>query len=266
VRDVLVVIGTGGMGLAVARRLGSGRKVLLADYSETRLAEVMAQLHDEGQDVHCRPLDITDRDAVAAFAGHSAEYGRLAAIVHTAGVSPAMASSRDIYRVDLVGASHVIDEFRAVAGAGCALTCIASMAGYRQPVSAAIEALLARTPTAQLLSLTELDVDGPDTRNAYHLAKRGLQLRVQTAAMAWGTRGARINSVSPGIVATAMGRYELDGPNGERMRGLLAASPVPRQGTADDIAAAVAFLTEASFVTGTDLLIDGGATALQRWP
>ncbi|MCE0763493.1 SDR family oxidoreductase [Pseudonocardia kujensis] len=261
------MIGLGGIGIATARRLGAGRHLVLADNSSARHDQVAQMLADEGHDVDVATLDITDRSAVGSLAHHASGVGPIAAVVHTAGISATMANSRDIYRVDLVGAAHVIEEFCAVAVAGTSMTCIASRFGYRHPVDTALEDLLAMTPADRLLLLPELDVDGNDLRKAYHLAKRGVQLRVRAAASAWGKVGARINSVSPGITLTPMSRQELEGPSGARMRASLESAPVPRAGTPDEIAAAVAFLSgpEAAFITGTDLLVDGGGSVLDRW-
>jgi NAD(P)-dependent dehydrogenase (short-subunit alcohol dehydrogenase family) len=265
--DTVVIVGAGAMGMAAARRLGLGRQVVLADYASERLDPAAQMLGGEGYRVDAMVVDVGDRAGVERLASEAARRGRLAAVVHTAGVSGQQASSRDIFRINLLGTAHVLDAFVDAASPGTVLTCIASMAGYRSPVPPAVERALATTPTAELLAVAAFDLDSPDTRTAYHLAKRGVQLRVQAAAAAWGARGARVNSISPGIIVTPMSTFELTGPAGADMRELIEYSPAGRVGTPDDIAAAVAFLSgpEASFITGTDLLVDGGATQLRRW-
>jgi len=202
--------------------------------------------------------------AVAAAAGAA---GIVTAVIHTAGVSPSQASARDIFAINLVGTAHVIDRFLDVASAGTSLVCVASMAGHKQRVDPALESELATTPTDQLLDINLFDLDTPDTSFAYHVAKRGVHLRVAVASQAWGTKGARVNSLSPGIIWTPMSRLEFAGDRGDHMRSTVTNLAVPRMGTPEDIAAAIEFLCSpaASYITGTDLLIDGGATAARRW-
>jgi NAD(P)-dependent dehydrogenase (short-subunit alcohol dehydrogenase family) len=267
-RDVVVVIGVGGMGRAIARRLGSGRAVVLADVSEQALG-VADVLRDEGHDVTQARVDVTDRASVAAVAETAAALGRVTHVVHTAGLSPVQASSEAILRVDLLGVAIVLDEFGRVVAPGGAGLVIASMAGHlsiRLPADQ--EKALASTPTDELLALPFLASDAVGVPGfAYSVAKRANVLRVQAAAGPWGERGARINSISPGIISTSMSQQELASESGDQMRMLLGLSPVKRLGTPDDIAAAAEFLLDpraASFVTGTDLLVDGGAVAAVR--
>ncbi|MGW3419374.1 SDR family oxidoreductase [Streptomyces phaeochromogenes] len=265
-RDVVVVTGAGGMGVAVARRLGNGRNVLLADASSQGLDRAVTALTDEGYAVRGMVTDVSDREAVHKLAEAAAAEGRVAAIVHTAGVSPATGPARTIVDVNLLGTAHVIDAFETVATRGTALVVISSMAGHVASLSREEEAALATTATEDLLGLDVVTAIGDDAQTAYIVTKRANHLRVQAAALAWNLRGARVNSVSPGVIATAMSRAEAASPSGAHMMQMLDASGSGRVGTPGEIADAVAFLTgpESSYITGTDLLVDGGQAAWLR--
>lgn len=266
-KDVVVVIGAGGMGQAIAHRIGSGRAVLLADFDEATLDTAAELLRGEGHDVTSRVVDVGDHDSVRALAEVAAGLGRVTRVAHTAGLSPAQAPTAAILRVDLLGVAIVLDEFARVVAPGGAAVVIASMAGHMAALPADQEQALATTPAGQLLALPFLAPEAVAHPGlAYMLAKRGNVLRVQAAAGAWGERGARVNSISPGVIATPMGQQELRGESGEQIRGLVAMSATKRLGTPDDIATAAAFLLDpqAGFITGTDLLVDGGAVAAVR--
>jgi NAD(P)-dependent dehydrogenase (short-subunit alcohol dehydrogenase family) len=265
-RGVVIVIGTGGMGLAVARRLASGRRLLLADYSEASLDAVTTALCGEGHTAEAHAVDVADRASVEKLAAAAGEVGRVDAVIHTAGVSPVTATARQIYQVDLLGTAHVIDAFLPVASPGTSLVCVASMAGYFASLPPDLERHLATAPADQLLQHEGIDLDA-DPASAYLLAKRGNQLRVQAAAYAWGAKGARLNTISPGVISTPMGQAELQGPTGRYIQAMIDGSGAGRAGTPDDIAAVAAFLAgpESSFITGNDILVDGGVIATQRW-
>ncbi|WP_066912816.1 SDR family oxidoreductase [Millisia brevis] len=266
-KDVLVVIGTGGMGEAIARRSGPGRTVLLADFNEELLARLSESLGADGYHVETHPVDVSSVTSMGSLTERAASLGPIAAAVHTAGLSPAQAAVDAILRVDLLGVANFLDAFAAVIASGGSGVVIASMAGTlsagRLPPE--LEAALAATPTDELLSLPFLQ-QLPDPGAAYGIAKRANQLRVQAASMQWGGRGARVNSISPGVIATPMGQQELAGDSGAQMRAMVDVSATGRLGTPGDIAAAVAFLTgpEATFISGADLLVDGGAVAGTR--
>ena len=265
--DVVVIIGTGGMGRACARRMGPGRRLLIADSSARRVDAVVESLRTDGFSAEAMVVDVCDRAAVAALATAAAALGRISAIVHTAGVSPTMADADTIIAVDLVGTANVIDAFEAVVGPGAVAVCIASMAGTITSLTADVERLLATVPTAELPTTgSELGITDPS--QAYGYAKRANQLRVEAAASRWGRRGARIVSVSPGIISTGMGHQELSSEVfGGVIQQMISASPAGRIGTAEDIAAVVDWLSgpAASLITGTDVLIDGGTAATMRW-
>lgn len=277
-REVLVIIGVGGMGAAIARRLGSGRRVILADRDPDALFAFTGAMEDQGFSVVSHVVDVTDPASVENVAMAAADRGPVVAIAHTAGVSPARASVSDILRVDLVGTANVLDAFGDVVAPSGAGVIIASMAGTILGGGLSIEDvnLLASTPSARLLEvpavrvLLDADGDGTDNRSmAYGIAKRGNQLRVQAAASRWGARGARINSISPGVISTPMGRAELDDPaTGEMIGAMVASSPTGRVGTVGDIAAITDFLLSpaAGFITGTDVLADGGVVASMLTP
>jgi NAD(P)-dependent dehydrogenase (short-subunit alcohol dehydrogenase family) len=263
--DVLVVIGVGGMGRAIARRQGPGRTTVLADFTEDALTDAADSLATEGHDVSVHRVDVSQLEQVADLATTAAALGPVTQVVHTAGLSPVQATASAILEVDLVGAAHVLEEFGRVIAPGGAGVVISSMAGHMgPPLTAAEEADLARVPATEILRLPIADpLTVTDAGAAYVLAKRAVQIRVQAAAVIWGERRARVNSISPGIVATPMGRQELTSESGELMRTMVEVSATGRLGTPDDIAAATAFLLgpDASFITGTDLLVDGGVVA-----
>ncbi|MEU0635581.1 SDR family oxidoreductase [Streptomyces albidoflavus] len=266
-RNVVVVIGVGGMGEAIARRQGPGNRLLLADFDEATLAAVAERLRGQGHEVVTQAVDVSSASSVTALAEAAAGLGPVTQVVHTAGLSPVQASPAAVLRVDLLGTALVVEEFGHVVAPGGAGVVIASMAGHmlRTPLTAEQESALAHTPAGELLRLPFADPEALG-QGAYGLAKYGNRLRVQAASAAWGARGARINSVSPGVIATPMGQQELDGVSGRTMRAMVAASGTGRLGTPEDIAEAAAFLLGpgASFVTGNDLLVDGGVVAALR--
>lgn len=263
---MLTVIGVGGMGQAIARRLGSGKTVLVADHDERALASVAASLAAEGHCVQSRSVDVSSPASVHALAEYAASLGNVTQLAHTAGLSPAQAPAEAIVAVDLLGVALVLQEFGEVITPGGAGVVIASMAGHLlPPLTAQQEKALAHNPSDHLQ-----DLDFVSSQEypgmAYAIAKQANQIRVRAASIQWGRRGARINSISPGIISTPMGQQELASPVGDGMRAMIAMSGTGRIGTADDIAAAAAFLLgpEAGFITGTDLLVDGGVVAAAK--
>ncbi|MFJ3671554.1 SDR family oxidoreductase [Streptomyces sp. NPDC090106] len=267
--QVIVVIGVGGMGRAIARRQGPGSTLLLADFDEKALASVADELRGTGHTITTRAVDVSSRTSVAALADTAAELGAVTQVVHTAGLSPAQAPAAAILKVDLLGTALVLEEFGRVVAPGGAGVVIASMAGHMLPAAALTaeqEHALAHALADELLALPFADADTLGARGAYPLAKYANRLRVQAASADWGKRGARINSISPGAVITPMGQQELAGESGHHIRAMVDASGTGRFGTPEDIAAAAAFLLgpDASFVTGNDLLVDGGVIAALR--
>lgn len=267
--EVVVVIGAGGMGQAIARRQGPGKRLVLADFDEAALDRTAEVLRREGHRVDVHVVDVSSAPSVTELAAAAAAAGPVVQVAHTAGLSPTQAAADRILRVDLLGVAHVLDAFGAVVAPGGAGVVIASMAASLTAghFPAELEAALALTPTDQLPGLPFWDDEAfSDPGAAYSVAKRANQLRVQAASLVWGARGARINSVSPGVISTRMGQEELDGESGAQMRAMVDASGAKRLGTPGDIANAVGYLLgpESSFVTGTDLLVDGGVVAAVR--
>src|SRR5262249_13451325 len=195
-----------------ARRLGPGRDVVLADANESQLERVGSRLAGDGHDVHTVRTDVSAAADVEALAARAAALGSIRAVVHTAGVSPVEATTKQIVAIDVVGTALVLDAFERHVETGTVAVCIASMAGTMTNVDAATLLMFATTPTAALSALPMLDPSTMDPGVAYGLAKRSNQARVEAASVAWGRRGGRVVSVSPGGIATAMGRAELAGP------------------------------------------------------
>lgn len=254
------------MGLAVARRSGAGRTIVLADIDAEGLETGAAALTEDGHHVLTQQVDVTSRGSVAAVADAATAAGRVTAVVHTAGLSPQQASADAVLAVDLLGVALSVEEFGRVIEPGGAGVVIASMAGHMlPPLDPDLEKQFATLPAEELLGL-EACAAVTSSQMAYPLAKRANQIRVAAAAGIWGERGARINSISPGVISTAMGRLELESESGALMRAMVENSGVRRYGTPEDIAAAAEFLLgpSASFITGTDLLVDGGVVGAIR--
>lgn len=262
---VLVVIGVGGMGQAIARRQGAGKTVLLADFNPETLESAASAMTGDGYSVHTLLVDVSSPDSVDCLARRACELGAVTQLVHTAGLSPAQDSAEAVLRVDLLGVALVLDAFGEIVAPGGAGIVVASMAGHLfRAFTAEQERALAHTPAHELLTLPCVSPETvTDSGLAYGLAKRANHIRVQAASTAWGLRGARVNSISPGCIATPMGHLELDSPIGDGIRGMVAASATGRLGTPDEVAAAAAFLLgpESAYITGIDLLVDGGVVA-----
>ena len=266
--DVVVVIGVGGIGQAIARRQGFGKAVLLADFNEGTLEAAAKELEATGYKVTTQRVDVSSRESVRSLASAAAGLGSVAQVVNTAGLSPNMAPPERILAVDLLGVALVLEEFGRVIASGGAGLVISSMAGYMPAhLPPEQDEALARTPADELLRLPFLGPEAiPTSGAAYGMSKRANHLRVQAASLSWGERGARVNSISPGIIATPMAQHEMASPIGAGYRAMIEASPSRRMGTPDEVASAAAYLLgpESSFVTGSDLLIDGGVIAALR--
>jgi NAD(P)-dependent dehydrogenase (short-subunit alcohol dehydrogenase family) len=265
--EVVVVTGAGGIGEAVARRLGPGRVIVLADASDGALGRVGGELRASGHQVRTVRVDVADASDVGELARTAAELGPIRAVVHTAGLSPVQATAEAIVAVDVIGTARVLDVFEPHVVPGAVAVCVASMAGTMTALDPEDLTLLATTPTDALGRLPLLDPTTLDPPSAYGIAKRANQARVEAASIRWGRRGGRVVSVSPGVVATPMGHAELAGPFGDVMWDMVEGSATRRLGSPDDIAAVVEFLVGygASFITGTDVLVDGGVVAALRY-
>src|SRR5271165_556317 len=264
-KEVVVVIGAGLIGQAIARRVGVGKHVLLADMrvdNANASAEVMG---NAGYDVSVATVDTSSREAVHALVKTATGLGDVTGLIHAAGVSPTQASPATILKVDLHGTALVLEEFGNVIASGGSGVVIASMSGHRlPPLTVEQNKALATTPVDELLSLPFLQPDQvKDSLHAYQLSKRGNSLRVMAEAVRWGKRGGRINTISPGIIMTPLAKDELTGPRGETYRKMLESSVAGRAGTPDEVAGLAALLMgpDGGFITGSDFLIDGGVTA-----
>lgn len=253
-----VVIGAAsGMGAAVAEQLARGRPLVVADRDRDRLADVASHL---GPATRAIPCDVTVPEEVEALAQAC---DRVGALVITAGLSPSMAPGRRIYEVNLIGTERVLRAFEPLVGEGSAAVCFASMAAHLAPSSPEVDRVLDDAGSPGFFDqLAALGVDVDDPQLAYPLSKRGVVRLVRRLAPAWGSRGARLLSLSPGIVDTGMGR--LEAAHEPAMEQMVQASPLGRPGRADEVASAAVFLASgaASFMTGTDVLVDGGAVAV----
>lgn len=263
--EVVVVLGPGQIGQAIARRVGVGKEILLADRSEAHATAAADVLVNAGFRVHPSTVDIASRAEVHALVERAQALGEITRVIHAAGVSPSQATSETVLRVDLYGTALVLEEFGAVIAHGGSGVVISSQSGHRlPPLPEDQNRALALTPTDRLLDLPFLAPGQVrDSLHAYQLAKRGNALRVMAEAVRWGTRGARVNAISPGIVITPLANDELTGPRGEGYRRMIEGSPVGRAGTPDEIGALAAFLMgpDGGFISGSDILADAGVTA-----
>ncbi len=263
--DVTVVIGAGQIGQAIARRVSAGKHVLLADLHKANADAAAEVLANAGFDVSTATVDVSSRESVHALAETAAALGAVTGVIHAAGVSPSQARPEAILAVDLYGTALVLEEFGNIIASGGSAVVIASQSGHRLgALTAEQDAALATTPADELLSLPMLQPDQvTDTLHAYQLAKRGNSLRVMAEAVRWGRRGARVNTMSPGIIITPLARDELTGPRGEGYRQMIDLSPARRAGTPDEVGTVGALLmgSAGAFITGSDFLMDGGVTA-----
>jgi NAD(P)-dependent dehydrogenase (short-subunit alcohol dehydrogenase family) len=267
-KSVIVVIGAGSIGQAIARRVSAGKHVLLADLREENATAAAKVLSDAGFEVTTATVDVSSRESVQALVLTATAIGDITGVIHAAGVSPSQASPQTILAVDLYGTALVLEEFGNVIAAGGSGIVIASQSGHRLPsLTTEQNKALALTPVEELLALPMLQPDQvTDPLNAYQISKRGNSLRVMAEAVRWGKRGARVNTISPGIIFTPLAKDELTGPRGEGYRRMIESCAAKRGGTPDEVGAVGALLMgpEGTFITGSDFLMDGGVTA-QYW-
>jgi len=266
-KDVIALLGAGSMGTAIVRRIATGRKILLGDISEQNLARVAHDFQYGGYDVETMVVDATDKESVEAFARKAVSLGPVMYFVDTAGASPNQASPEHILRLDMVGTGYAIDAFGQIMARGGAGLVISSQTGYMYPIPNEIELQILQTPTDQLMDLPLMKETAMQRSGlAYMIAKRVNHLQVQKAAVTtWKARKARINSLSPGVIVTPLAYDEFTATN-DGYQAMVDASAAERCGTAEEIGDAGAFLLgeHAGFITGTDLLIDGGVIASGR--
>jgi NAD(P)-dependent dehydrogenase (short-subunit alcohol dehydrogenase family) len=264
-KQVVVVIGPGQIGQAIARRVGVGKHIVLADLRQENADAAAKVMSDAGYEVSTTTIDVSSREEVQALVKKSTALGEITGLIHAAGVSPSQASPAMIMKVDLYGTALVLETFGNVIARGGTGVVIASQSGHRLP-SLTVEQnkALATTAVEELLKLPFLQLaEVKDSLHAYQLSKRANALRVMAEAVRWGKRGARINTISPGIIMTPLARDELTGPRGEGYRRMIEVSAAGRAGTPDEVATVAALLMgeEGSFITGSDFLIDGGVTS-----
>lgn len=264
-KDVLLLTGAGQIGLAIARRMGYGKRILVGDKNPDNAEAAARLLTGAGFDARPMTMDLSDRASIRRFLAAGQALGPVKMLVNAAGVSPSQAPVEAILKVDLYGTAALLEDAgEIIAPGGCGVT-ISSQSGHRMPqLTAEEDALLAETPAEDLLSLPLLQPERMrDTLHAYQMAKRCNEKRVMAEAVKWGARGARINSISPGIIVTPLAIDEFNGPRGDFYKNMFAKCPAGRPGTADEVANAAELLMSdrGAFITGADLLIDGGATA-----
>ncbi len=264
-KDVMVVIGPGSIGQAIARRVSAGKHLILADLREENANAAAKTLSEAGFEVSTAVVDVTSRESVHALVETAKSLGPVTGVIHAAGVSPTQASPATILKVDLYGTALVLEEFGNVIARGGAGVVIASQSGHRLPaLTQEQNKALAITPVDELYALPMLQPDQvTDPLRAYQISKRGNSLRVMAEAVRWGKRGARVNAISPGIIITPLAKDELSGPRGAGYRRMIEQCPAGRAGTPDEVGNVGALLMgpDGAFITGGDFLMDGGVTA-----
>ena len=264
-KDVMILSGAGQIGMAIARRVGFGMKIVLGDKNPDNARKIADIMNNAGFDVYPMEMDLSDRGSIQSLIGKACEFGLITRLVNAAGVSPSQASVETILKVDLYGTAVLLEEIgKVIADGGTGVT-ISSQSGHRLPaLSPEQDEQLATTPTENRLKLPLLSpANIRDTLHAYQLAKRCNVKRVMAEAVKWGQRRARINSISPGIIVTPLAIDEFNGPRGDFYKNMFAKCPAGRPGTADEVANVADLLLgpQGAFITGGDFLIDGGATA-----
>ncbi|RHX90747.1 SDR family oxidoreductase [Leptospira stimsonii] len=262
--EIIVVIGAGSIGQAIARRISAGKHILLADLRKENADVAEKVLMDAGFKVSTAVVDVSSRKSVHALTETATSLGNISGVIHAAGVSPSQASPETILRVDLYGTALVLEEFGNEIAPGGAGVVIASQSGHRLPsLTPEEDHALATTPVELLLELPMLR-NISDPLRAYQISKRGNSLRVKCEAVRWGKRGARLNTISPGIIITPLANDELSGPRGDGYRRMIEHSVAGRAGTPDEVGTLGALLmgSEGAFITGSDFLMDGGVTSV----
>ena len=264
-KDVMILVGAGQIGMAIARRMGYGMKIVIGDKNKANAEAIVKTMNEAGFDAVLVEMDLSSRSSILALIAEAQKYGKISMLVNAAGVSPSQASIETILKVDLYGTAVLLEEVCKVIKPGGVGVTISSQSGHRMPALTPEEdEQLATTPTEQLLSLDILLPQNiRDTLHAYQMAKRCNVKRVMAEAMKWGERGARVNSISPGIIVTPLALDEFNGPRGDFYKNMFAKCPAGRPGTADEVANVAELLmsSKGAFITGSDFLIDGGATA-----
>lgn len=264
-KNVMILTGAGQIGMAIARRMGYGMKIVIGDKRKENADAISDIMNKAGYDTMPVEMDLSSRDSIRSLIDTAQQYGNITMLVNAAGVSPSQASIETILKVDLYGTAVLLEEVGKVIAEGGTGVTISSQSGHRMPaLGAEIDELLAMTPTEELLKLDVLQPQNiRDTLHAYQLAKRCNVKRVMAEAVKWGERGARINSISPGIIVTPLAIDEFNGPRGDFYKNMFAKCPAGRPGTADEVANVAELLmsNRGAFITGADFLVDGGATA-----
>lgn len=261
----MIVVGAGQISMAIARRMGYGMKIIMGDVNLNHAKEIAKIMNAAGFDVVSFQMDLSSRKSILDMIDKAKEYGEIAMLVNGAGVSPSQSSIETILKVDLYGTAVLLEEVGKVIKQGGVGITISSQSGHRMPaLSQEVDEQLATTPTEQLLDLEVLQpCNINDSLHAYQLAKRCNEKRVMYESVKWGERNTRINSISPGIVVTPLAIDEFNGPRGDFYKNMFALCPAHRPATADEVANVAELLMspKGAFITGTDILIDGGATA-----
>lgn len=264
-QDVILLTGAGQIGLAIARRMGHGKKIVVSDKNINNAQTVTKIMAEAGFDAVAVEADISSRKSILNMIAAAQKYGEIAMLINAAGVSPSQASVETILKVDLYGTAVLLEEVGKVIKAGGTGVTISSQSGHRMAaLGTETDEQLAVTPAEELLQLEVLKpANIKDTLHAYQMAKRCNVKRVMAEAIKWGVKGARINSISPGIIVTPLALDEFNGPRGEFYKNMFAKCPAGRPGTADEVANVAELLLsqQGAFITGADFLIDGGATA-----
>lgn len=264
-KNVLILTGAGQIGMAIARRVGYGQKIVVGDKNIENAKDIANIMNNAGFDVTPIETDISSRESILNLIDVAKSFGDINMFINSAGVSPSQASIETILKVDLYGTAVLLEEIgKVIANGGVGVT-ISSQSGHRmEQLGAKIDEQLATTPTEELLNLEVLQPKNiKDTLHAYQLAKRCNEKRVMFEAVRWGEKNARINSISPGIIVTPLAIDEFNGIRGDFYKNMFAKCPAGRPGTADEVANVAELLmsSKGAFITGSDFLIDGGATA-----